>query len=180
LRLLLTARTEVEGTMNESFAITASTTLPALVLALAGCTSTHDTPLPKDVTTALETAFNKGDIAACAELYTDDAEIISKQSSPVRGKEAIGKFFKDQFAREILFDTDTTVSVVSGDVAMEQGTYRVRNVVRGVDVEFGDYLNVWRKLPDGKWKAYRSMYNVTKAPIALVSIVTESEDRTTM
>ena len=61
---------------------------------------------------------------------------------------------------------------------MEQGTYKVRNVQTGVDVEFGDYLNVWRKT-DGHWKAYRSMYNVTRSPGALVSAQPESDDRGT-
>ncbi len=67
------------------------------------------------------------------------------------------------------------MSVVSGDVAMEQGTYRVRNVIQGVDVEYGDYLNVWRKT-SGQWKAFRSMYNVTYAPTAMVSVTPAGED----
>lgn len=144
-------------------------------LTLTACTS-RDTPLPKEVTTALETAFNKGDIQGCTDIFTDDAEIISKYPNAVRGHSAINEFFKDQVAREIMFDTDSTVSVVSGDVAMEQGTYRVRNVARGVDVEYGDYLNIWRKT-NGQWKAYRSMYNVTYAPAALVSVIPDTDDR---
>ncbi len=63
----------------------------------------------------------------------------------MRGHSAINEFFKDQVAREIIFDTNSKVGVVSGDVAMEQGTYRVRNVIRGVDVEYVNYLNVWRR-----------------------------------
>lgn len=171
--------------MNRSISIAIKSALPkmavaaglslSLALSLEGC-ATRDEPLPKDVTSALETAFNKGDIEACANLYTDDAEIISKASHAVQGKQAIAQFFKDQVTREILFDTDTTVSVVSGDVAMEQGTYRVRDVLRGVDVEYGDYLNVWRK-SNGKWKAYRSMYNVTQSPGALVSVLPDGDDR---
>jgi ketosteroid isomerase-like protein len=93
----------------------------------------------------------------------------------VRGRQAINEFFKDQVTREILFDTDSTLSVVSGDVAMEQGTYRVRNVIQGVDVEYGDYLNVWRKT-NGKWKAYRSMYNVTQSPNSVVSVTPVPDD----
>lgn len=148
-------------------------TTPA-TLTLTGC-ATRDQPLPKEVTSALETAFNKGDIAACTDLFTDDAEIISKFASAVRGHSAINSFFKDQFAREIMFDTDSKVSVVSGDVAMEQGTYRVRNVVRGIDVEYGDYLNVWRKT-NGQWKAFRSMYNVKYAPTAMISIAPAGDE----
>jgi ketosteroid isomerase-like protein len=151
--------------------------LPAAALLLAGC-ATHDNDgqLPSEVTNALEMAFNKGDIQACADIYTDDAEIISDHNTSVVGRKAISEFFKQQVSTDLLFDTDSKISVVSGNVAMEQGTYKVRNVQTGVDVEFGDYLNVWRKT-DGHWKAYRSMYNVTRAPGALVSAQPDNDDR---
>jgi ketosteroid isomerase-like protein len=169
--------------MNTSIASVVKSALPALLLttslsatmALSGC-ATRDESLPKDVTSALETAFARGDVQACADLFADDAEIISRASAVVQGKDAITEFFKDQVQREILFDTDVSVSIVSGNVAMEQGTYRVRNVMRGIDVEHGDYLNVWRK-SNGKWKAYRTMYNVTQSPGALVSVLPDSDDR---
>lgn len=169
--------TEVEGTMDTSFRIASALAVPAAVLALAGCaTHDNDVQLPSEVTNALEMAFNKGDIQACADLYTDDAEIISGHKNSVLGKKAIGEFFKQQVSTDLLFDTDSKISVVSGNVAMEQGTYKVRNVQTGVDVEFGDYLNVWRKT-NGHWKAYRSMYNVTSEPGALVSVQPDGDDR---
>ena len=163
--------------MDTSLAIARALALPAVaVLALAGCVSHDEQQLPSNVTTALEMAFNKGDIQACADLYTDDAEIISDRNNPVIGRKAIGEFFKQQVSRDLLFDTDAKVTVVSGNVAMEQGTYKVRNVVQGVDVELGDYLNVWRKT-NGHWKAFRSMYNITRSPGALVSVQPDGDDR---
>jgi uncharacterized protein (TIGR02246 family) len=169
---------QVEGTMMKSSKAIAATCLPMmLALSLTACTSQRDAQLPAEVTTALEAAFNKGDIEACADLYTDDAEIIAEDAPVVRGKEAINRFFNGEVSRDISFDTDTTVSVVSGDVAVEQGTYRIRNVVQGVDVEHGDYLNVWRRSPNGQWKAYRSMYNVTMSPGSVVSVLPEFDER---
>ena len=150
--------------------------LPLLALSLAACTTQQDVPLPAAVTTALETAFNKGDIQACIDLYTDDAEIIAEDAPVVRGKSAIEGFFKNEVSKDIAFDTDSRMSVVSGDVAMEQGTYRVRNVVQGLDVESGDYMNVWRRTK-GEWKAYRSMYNVTMSRSTVVSVTPENDDR---
>jgi ketosteroid isomerase-like protein len=141
---------------------------------LVGC-ATPESKLPNDVTTALASAFTRGDVAACAALYSDDAEIISDDAPAVRGKQAITAFFKDQVARDILFSTDTSVSVVRGDLAMDQGTYRVRNVNRGVDVEYGEYMNVWR-LQDGQWRVFRTMYNVKMAPRAAISIAPEDDD----
>jgi ketosteroid isomerase-like protein len=141
---------------------------------LAGC-ATREATLPNDVTTALASAFTRGDVAACADLYSDDAEIISNEAPTVRGKDAIAEFFKDQVARDILFATDSTVSVVDGQLAIDQGTYRVRNVDRGVDVEYGSYLNVWR-LENGQWRVFRSMYNVTMGPKVHVSVAPATED----
>ena len=56
-----------------------------------------------------------------------------------------------------------------GDLGVEQGTYRVRDVQRGVDVEYGEYLNVWRRT-NGQWRAYRSMYNITMAQKGGISV----------
>ena len=157
--------------MNRSTAL--ATSLSLSTLSLIGCAQ-HENRLPASVTTALEAAFNRGDIQGCVDLYADDAEIIAEDAPAVRGKLAIQSFFNEQVSREIAFDTDSSVSIVSGNIAIEQGTYRVRNVARGVDVEYGDYLNVWRKT-NGKWKAYRSMYNVTMSPNAAVSITSDGD-----
>ena len=142
---------------------------------LLGCAASEQ-PLPADVTSALENAFTRGDVAACTAVYTPDAEIIPEDGPIVRGSQAISEFYKEQVGKDILFDTDSTTSIVSGNLAFEQGTYRVRDVRRGVDVEFGDYLNVWRKT-QGQWKAYRSMYNTTMSASVGVS-VTEGDDGT--
>lgn len=142
------------------------------MLMLEGCV-THEETLPNEVTTALASAFTRGDVEACTALYRDDAEIVSDEA-PVRGKHAIAAFFRNQVARDILFSTDSAVSVVRGDLAVDQGTYRVRNVQRGVDVEHGEYLNVWR-LENGRWRVFRSMYNATQAPRAVISVAPEEE-----
>ena len=163
--------------MNTSIRSASTLALPAAAtLILAGCVTHDEQQLPRDVTMALEMAFNKGDIQACADLYTDDAQIIADRNNPVVGKNAIHEFFKEQVSTDLMFDTDSQFTVVSGDVAMEQGTYKVRNVIQGVDVEFGDYLNVWRRT-NGHWKAYRSMYNVTRQPTVLVSVAPAGDDR---
>jgi ketosteroid isomerase-like protein len=141
---------------------------------LAGCADRQDV-LPNEVVTALETAFNAEDIKACVDLYADDAEIISEDTPVVRGKQAITQFYKDQVARPISFDTDTTMNMVSGDLAVEQGTYRVRNLNVGTVVEYGEFLNVWKRV-NGEWKNYRSMFNVTEAPRGNISVEPADEE----
>jgi ketosteroid isomerase-like protein len=165
--------------MTTPIAKLAKSTLPlvsaALVTSLLAACTTREATLPNDVTTALASAFTRGDAEACADLYSEDAEIISNEAPTVRGREAIEEFFREQVSRDILFATDSNVSVVNGDLAMDQGTYRVRNVDRGVDVEYGSYLNVWR-LENGQWRVFRSMYNVTMAPKVRVSVAPAADD----
>jgi ketosteroid isomerase-like protein len=173
-----TGELRVEGMMTQRFAPLRTSLLPCLVLpcvmlALAGC-GHRDVPLPDETLSALETAFNRDDIIACADVYADDAEIIPDDGPVVRGRQAIIEYFKGQVARAISFDTDTTLSIVKDDLAIEQGTYRVRDVHRGINVEYGEYLNVWRKT-NGKWRAFRSMFTSTMAPRADVSVSAESE-----
>jgi hypothetical protein len=40
---------------------------------------------------------------------------------------------------------------------------------RGVDIELGKYLHVWRNV-NGDWKLYRIIYNTDVAPRAEVSV----------
>lgn len=147
----------------------ASLGVVAAAAAIAACTRAEQA-VPKDAIAALETAFNRSDIAGCVAQYTEDAEIIAEDAPAVRGRQAIQEFFQGQIAREIQFDTDTSVNIASGDLGIEQGTYRVRNVEIGKDVEYGEYLHVWRRTPDGDWRIFRTMFNVTQSPQGGVSV----------
>lgn len=151
--------------------------LPMIAALLAAC-SPRTGSLPAEVTSELENAFTRGDVQACVDVYTDDAEIIPEDSPVVRGKRALREFFQDQVAREISFDTDSTLSLVQGNLAIDQGTYRVRNVKLGEDVEYGEYLNVWRN-QGGRWRTYRTMINVTMTRRAGISVAPDEEPDST-
>jgi hypothetical protein len=43
-----------------------------------------------------------------------------------------------------------------------------------VDVEYGDYLNVWRKA-NGQWRVFRSMYNTTMSQKTDISVSSDTE-----
>ena len=74
----------------------------------------------------------------------------------------------------VSFDTNSDLSLVRGDMAIEQGHYSVRNIRRGSDIEAGKYLHVWRNV-GGEWKIYRIMYNTDVAPAANVSVAAADE-----
>jgi uncharacterized protein (TIGR02246 family) len=148
--------------------------IAAAALALAACAAPNE-KLPRDVTNALETCFNRNDATGCADLFTDDAQIFPHSARVISGRDAIYEFFKDQIATEFAFDTDSTTQLVREHIAIDQGTYRVRNVVAGKDVELGNYLHVWTR-DEGPWKLYRVMYNTERAPRASVSIAEEAAE----
>jgi ketosteroid isomerase-like protein len=136
--------------------------------ALPACAARDDI-LPKDVTNALEICFNRNDAGACAALFRDDAEIFPHSRRVVRGHEAILEFFQDQIATEFAFDTESTTQLVRRNIAIDQGTYSVRNVKLGRNVESGNYLHVWTR-DDGPWQLYRVMYNTEVGSKASVSV----------
>jgi ketosteroid isomerase-like protein len=148
--------------------------IAAAGLAIAGCT-TRDGKLPNDVTNALETCFNRNDANACAQLFRDDAEIFPHSREVVRGNEAIVEFFQGQIATELALDTESTTQLVRGNIAIDQGTYSVRNVRMGRNVELGNYLHVWTR-DEGPWKLYRVMFNTEVAPRAEVSVGAEAAE----
>lgn len=141
--------------------------------AILGC-SRSDT-LPASVTSALEQAFTSHDLPGTVALFADDAQILPQHGPAIRGRQEIEEYFKDSMTPKVVYDTDTEMTLVRGDLAVEQGRYRVRNVRRGSDVEEGKYLHVWRRV-DNDWKLYRIIYNTDVEPRTEVSIEPAREE----
>lgn len=125
--------------------------------------------LPGDVTGAYEQAFTRDDLPATVALFAEDAEILPQDGPVVSGRTDIEQFLKNQMTPVISFDTETDMSIVRGDLAVEQGHYRVRDVRRGSDIEEGKYVHVWRRA-GGDWKLYRVIYNTDVAADTEVSV----------
>ena len=104
------------------------------------------------------------DVEKAISFWSDDATILQPETPPIVGKAAIRKYVAEAFASpdfSITFTTDKVVVAASGDMAYETGTdtmtfrpphgklVTMRN--RGVVV--------WRKQPDGVWKAAIDIWN---------------------
>jgi ketosteroid isomerase-like protein len=142
------------------------------VAAAFGC-SRSDT-LPDEVTGAFEQAFTRHDLPASLALFTEDAQVLPQHGPVVNGRAEIEHWLKNSMTPVASFDTETEMTLVSGELGIEQGRYRVRNVRRGSDVEQGKYLHVWRRAGDG-WKLYRIIYNTDVEPGAEVAIEQEGQ-----
>lgn len=169
------SRTDLAGTSpaGTKFATTIlAGTIVAAGVTLGGCGRSD--ALPKSVVQSFEQAFNTDDIDACVALFDDEAQILPERGPAVSGRAGIAEYLKNQMTPVVSFNTETDMTMVRGDIAIEQGQFRVRDVRRGSDIEEGKYLHVWRNRGSG-WKLYRVMYNTDVAPDTEVSIAQGSD-----
>ncbi len=101
-------------------------------------------------------AYNAGDAAALAALYTEDGTVLPSSGERIVGPSAIEAFRAEEFmeySAQVL--TATTLDVgAAGDLGYEIGTWTVALVmVGGEEVESeGTYVVVWKRTADGSLK----------------------------
>ncbi|MGC1888426.1 MAG: SgcJ/EcaC family oxidoreductase [Stellaceae bacterium] len=112
-----------------------------------------------DVWTA---AFNKGDAAAVAALYTEDAYVLPPGSAMVKGHAAIEAFWR-QAAQQMGDAKLTTVDVLplGRSAAREIGTVTLQTKSQPPQQIVGKYVVVWRKV-GRDWKLATDIWNTDK------------------
>src|SRR3989442_14757143 len=98
-------------------------------------------------------AFNKGDAAAVAALYSEDAYILPNGAEMAKGRRAIEAYFKNSVRQlgDAKLKTVDLQSLGPGS-AREVGTFNFKT--KGGDSPqdvVGKYVAVWRKM-GGQWK----------------------------
>jgi uncharacterized protein (TIGR02246 family) len=107
-------------------------------------------------------AVRKGDGAAIADLYTEDATLLPPDSDMIKGRVGIEAFWKGGLQMGIKEAVLTTVDVSgAGDLAYEIGTFAVKVQPEGKEPieQKGKYVVVWKKAPDGVWKLHVDIWN---------------------
>jgi uncharacterized protein (TIGR02246 family) len=108
-------------------------------------------------------AAAKGDGAAMAALYSSDAQVMPAGSDPIRGTEAIQKFWQGALDSGIASIGLKTIEVFGhGPTATEVGQYELRDKAGSV-LDHGKYIVVWQHT-DGKWKLLRDMFSTNVPP----------------
>jgi uncharacterized protein (TIGR02246 family) len=146
--------------------------LALCALAALGCS--RSAKLPAETTGAFEQAFTRHDLPAVLDLFTEDAQILPQHGRTVTGREEIEEYFKDSLTPRAAFDTETEMTLVSGDLGVEQGRYRVRDLRRGSNVEEGKYVHVWRR-QGGGWRLHRIIYHTDVEQRTEVAVVPADE-----
>ena len=105
-------------------------------------------------------AFNAGDGAALARLYSEDATLFPPAADRIDGRPAIQKFWQGAMDAGMKLDELRATEVISrGDIAAEMGRF-VLSVPgdSGVSKVIGEYIVVWKR--DGHtWQLHRDIWN---------------------
>jgi len=154
------------------------------LVALAACAKTAapdtaaDETAVRAVNIAWFKAYNAGDGAAVAALYSEDAVLSAPGAPPARGKTAISEFYvKDAaaFAAAGLTNVDSPTSDfgMSGNLAWQWGTYKITDK-SGAAVDAGKYTTLFQR-KDGKWMIIRDTWNSNAAPATAPASAAASE-----
>jgi uncharacterized protein (TIGR02246 family) len=113
-------------------------------------------------------AASRGDTAAVADLYADDAVLLPPNAEMFRGKRAI-KGFLDGLVAQIGIPQLTlqTMQVDEiGDTACEVGQYTMKLQPPGGEpvTDIGKYVVVWKRQSDDSWKLAVDIWN-TNSPL---------------
>ena len=108
-------------------------------------------------------AAAKGDGAGLAALYATDGQVLPAGSDPIKGSQAIQKFWQGALDSGIAGIGLTTVEIYGhGPTATEVGQYELRHK-NGKVLDHGKYIVVWRH-EGGKWKLLRDMFSTNVPP----------------
>ena len=107
-------------------------------------------------------ALNKGDAAAAAAMYTQDATVLPAGAPIVRGRAAIEAMWRQQTQQLEAVKIETTeVKPLGGNAARELGTATLRTKSQPPQDIVVKYAVVWQK-EGGRWKLLLDMWNSDK------------------
>jgi len=112
-------------------------------------------------------AFNKGDAAAVANMYTMDARVLPPNAEMVEGRGNIQKFWQGAMTAGVKMVSLETVHVeTQGNVAVEVGRYTTTTPGAGgtTTTDKGKYVVIWKR-EGGSWKLAVDIFN-TNIPTA--------------
>ena len=109
------------------------------------------------VTQAWDKAYNAGNAAGVAALYTRDAKVMAPGAEIVSGPKAIEALFAGEIAAGTKNALTPGEVVGMGDHAVETGKW-VATSADGKHLDHGPYMTLYKK-EGGEWKLYRDIWN---------------------
>jgi uncharacterized protein (TIGR02246 family) len=133
-----------------------------MVLAAAGSAAAQTVASIQKLDNAWAAAFNKGDAAAVAAMYVEDAYVLPPGHVMIKGRAAIESFWKQAAqhlgnAKLVALD----VAPLGPRAAREIGTVTLETKAQPPQQIVGKFVVVWRKLGD-RWLLATDIWNSDK------------------
>jgi ketosteroid isomerase-like protein len=103
--------------------------------------------------------FAANDLQGIGDCYTEDAQMLVANMDAIRGRAAIRAVFKFTAARGHTLEFQTQELDLSGDTAIEVGSY-LRRRADGSLFDRGKYIVIWKRVA-GEWKIHRDMFSTS-------------------
>jgi len=133
-----------------------------LLLSATGCAHVSQPLSPLEVDRQFSAfSVSHGAALAFAAYLADDAVSLPAGGEPIAGKQAIVKSMASLKAGTLSWTPRQEVISHSRDLGYTWGTYEYRTTN---GVSYGKYCTVWRRQPDGPWKAVLDVGNQSPPP----------------
>jgi ketosteroid isomerase-like protein len=120
------------------------------------------------------------DVDGTVAYYSDDASVLPPNAPIATNKEAIRAGWAASVGPgvDFSFQSNKVEVASSGDMAYDVGTYAVsmKDAQGNPVTDRGKYVAVWKKQPDGKWKAVADTWN-SDLPVAAAPAAVEKKKR---
>jgi len=161
--------------ISRNLAIIAATAL----LTLSACGGQKAPPaiaegVPEEVVNQFLSAMSEFNPEAIRGLLSPNAKIMPPNVESVTGIDDIVDYYKGALSDELEWEWTRDASGMTSDLAVAEGTYRIRNKTINAFIEQGKWMAVFAKV-DGVWKLARLMTN-TDAPAKSGSIDLEESE----
>ncbi|PAQ04539.1 YybH family protein [Mesorhizobium temperatum] len=141
----------------------------AAVLLISSALSASAQSAREDIEAALTKftdAFNSGNAAAVAQIYTEDAALLPPDGKRVDGRKGVEEFWQGAIKGGMKNFTLKALEVEeSENLAYEVGAFTldVPSKDGALSTVAGKYIDVWKKGDDGTWRLHRDIWNLGAA-----------------
>ena len=106
-------------------------------------------------------AFNRGDAAGVAALYTEQGQLLPPNADFMIGRQAIQAFWQGAMDMGIASAKIKILEVEGhGDTAIEVSEYTL-HAQNGEELDAGKFIVIWKRV-EGEWKLHRDIFNSSK------------------
>ena len=137
----------------------------------------------RDVEAAWVKDIGTKDVGKFVAYYADDATLLMPNASALNGKDAIKAALKPMLSDpnfSLKFENTRAEASKGGDIVYTTGTYTMTvsdaKNPKSATTDKGKYLTVFKKQPDGSWKAVADMIN-SDLPLAKPAKATSKRSR---